>query len=190
MILQRLSQNWWVFVLRGVLAILFGLLAFVMPGVALASLILLYGVYAAGDGLVALMAALSGRRAGEPFPWALLFIGLAGLAAGILTFMYPGVTALVLLYFIAGWHVIRGTSEILVAIQLRKEIQGEGWLIAGGALSVLFGLFLLARPAAGAVAVLWTIALFAMLFGAITIALGFKLKGLAAVTPAHRGLRA
>ena len=178
MILERLAANWWVFLLRGVLAILFGIGAMVMPGLTVAVLVLLYGAYAFADGLVAAVAAFTKRKAGEAFPWSVLIIGLAGIAAGVVTFLYPGLTALLLLYFIAAWHVVRGISEIVVAIRPRKEIQGEGWLIAGGALSVLFGLFLYARPGAGAVALIWTIGAFAILFGIILIVLGFKLKGL------------
>jgi uncharacterized membrane protein HdeD (DUF308 family) len=178
--LRRLAKNWWVFVFRGVLGILFGLGTFVVPGITLATLILLYGAYAASDGIVAMVAAFTQRRPGEAFPWSVLLIGVVGIVAGVMTFMYPGLTALVLLYFIAAWLIIRGISEIVVAIQLRKEIQGEGWLIAGGVLSVLFGMFLYASPGAGALAVLWTIGTFAILLGIIAIVLGFKLRRLAA----------
>jgi len=92
--------------------------------------------------------------------------------------MYPGLTALILLYFIAAWHIVRGVFEIVVAIRLRKEIEGEGWLIVAGVLSVLFGLFLYARPGAGALALLWLIGTFALVLGVILIALGFRLKSL------------
>ncbi len=177
MMLQLLAKNWWVFVLRGALAILFGLCTLALPGITLATLILLYGAYALVDGIMAAIAAFTKRRPGDGFPWTVLLIGLVGIVAGVLTFMYPGLTALVLLYFIAAWYIVRGVSEIAVAIRLRKEIQGEGWLIAAGALSVLFGLFLFARPGAGAVALLTVIGVFAMIFGVILIALGFKLKG-------------
>lgn len=176
MILERLAKNWWVFLLRGVLAVLFGIGALMMPGVTLAAFVLLYGAYAFADGIVAAIAAFTKRKSGEAFPWSVLIIGLAGIAAGVVTFMYPGLTALLLLYFIAAWHVVRGISEIVVAIRLRKEIQGEGWLIAEGALSVLFGLFLFIRPGAGAVALIWVIGSFAILSGVILIALGFKLR--------------
>lgn len=180
MLLELLAKNWWVFVIRGVLAILFGVATYVMPALSLAALVMVYGAYALSDGVVAAVAAFSGRRAGDGFPWSVLFIGLAGIAAGITTFMYPGLTALILLYFIAAWHVVRGFTEIAVAIRLRKEIEGEFWLILAGALSVLFGLFLYARPGAGALALLWMIAGFAIVFGVISIALGFKLKSRAA----------
>jgi uncharacterized membrane protein HdeD (DUF308 family) len=176
--LERLAKNWWVFVLRGVLAILFGVCAMLMPKITLAVLILLYGAYALADGIVAAVAAFSRRAAGEGFPWSVLLIGLAGIGVGLLTIMYPGLTALLLLYFIAAWQIVRGVTEIVVAIKLRKQIQGEGWLIAGGVLSVLVGLFLWARPGAGALALVWVIGSFAILFGIILVALGFKLRRL------------
>jgi len=176
MIRERLAENWWVFVVRGVLAILFGFSAFVMPGMTLAGLILLYAVYALGDGIVASVAALTRRTPGGAFLWPVLLIGLASIAAGIAVFMYPGLTALLLLYMIGAWCIVRGIFEIIVGFQLRNELRGEGWLIASGALSVLFGLIVCARPGAGAMAVLWMIGAFAVLFGVINIALGFKLK--------------
>jgi uncharacterized membrane protein HdeD (DUF308 family) len=176
MILGQLARSWWVFVVRGVLAILFGIACFVAPGITLAVLVLLYGAYSLADGVLASVAAFARRRPSEGFPWMVLLIGLAGIAAGVVTFMYPGLTALILLYFIAAWHIVRGLFEIVVAIQLRKEIEGEGWLIAGGVLSVLFGLLLFARPLTGALAVLWMIGFFAVLFGAILIGVGVKLK--------------
>jgi uncharacterized membrane protein HdeD (DUF308 family) len=178
MILGQLAQSWWVFAVRGALAILFGIACFVAPGITLAVLVLLYGAYSLADGVLASVAAFARRGPNQGFPWMLLLIGLAGIAAGVITFMYPGLTALILLYLIAAWHIVRGLFEIVVAIQLRKEIQGEGWLIAGGVLSVLFGLLLFARPLTGALALLWMIGVFALLFGVILIGLGFKLKAL------------
>jgi uncharacterized membrane protein HdeD (DUF308 family) len=176
--LGQLSQHWWVFVIRGVLALLFGIGTFLMPGVTLAVLIILYALYAFADGVVAVIAAF-GRRSAGGFPWSLLLIGIAGILAGVITFLYPGLTALVLLYLIAAWHIVRGVFEVIVAIRLRKEIQGEGWLIAAGILSIVFGLFLSMFPAAGALALLWMIGSFAIVFGIIVIALGFRLRGFA-----------
>jgi uncharacterized membrane protein HdeD (DUF308 family) len=142
----------------------------------LAALVMVYGAYALADGVVAAVGAFGRHRPGDAFPWSMLFIGLAGIVAGVLTFLYPGLTALVLLYLIAAWHVVRGTFEIAAAIRLRREIEGEGWLILAGVLSVLFGLFLYVRPGAGALALIWTIGAFAIAFGIITIVLGFKLR--------------
>ena len=174
--LHLLAKNWWVFVIRGILAILFGIGAFVVPGVTLAALVIMYGAYVLADGIIAAVAAFGSRRAGDGFPWSVFIVGVAGILAGLVTFIYPGLTALVLLYLIGAWHIVRGAFEIVTAIRLRQEIQGEGWLILGGIASVVFGLFLYARPGAGAVALLWLIGAFAIAFGIIEILLAFKLK--------------
>lgn len=176
MLLDLLARNWWVFVLRGVLAMLFGLGTYAMPGVSLAALVLVYGAYAVSDGVVAAVGALTGRATGERLDLSVLLIGLAGIAAGVATFAYPGLTALVLLYLIALWHIGRGLTEIFVAIRLRKEIEGELWLMLAGAGSVAFGLFLAARPDAGVLALLWLVAGFSILFGIASVALGLTLR--------------
>ena len=144
-----LAGNWWALALRGLLAVLFGITALVMPGLTLAVLVLLYGGYAFVDGTFAVVAALAGRTYGSPW-WAMLIRGLLGIAVGIMTFAWPGITELALLYIIAAWAVVTGGFEIAAAIRLRKEIQGE-WLMAlSGARSVLFGLAVMVYPGAGA----------------------------------------
>jgi uncharacterized membrane protein HdeD (DUF308 family) len=177
MIIEKLAPYWWAFVLRGIVAILFGMLTFRAPGLSLKALILMYGAYSLSDGVLASIAAFANRKPGESFPWSILLVGIAGIAAGVMTFLYPGLTALVLLYVIAAWHIARGLSEIVVAVRLRKEIEGEGWLIAAGALSVLFGVLLFVNPGTGALALLWMIGSFALILGVILIGLGIRLRG-------------
>jgi uncharacterized membrane protein HdeD (DUF308 family) len=134
---HALAKNWWLLLLRGICAILFGVLTFVWPGITLLTLVLLYGAYALADGALALAEAVMG---GAPAPrWWLALVGLFGVAAGILTFAWPGITALVLLLFIAGWAIATGVLQIVGAIRLRKEIENEWLLIASGVLSVIFG---------------------------------------------------
>ena len=175
--LMTLAQNWWAIVLRGVFAILFGLGTFFWPGITLVVLILLYGAYALADGVMAVIWALAGRRDG-PFPWGVFLAGLAAIAAGLVTILWPGVTALVLLYLIAGWAIVRGVFEVVAAIQLRRELTHE-WLLAGiGVLSILFGLALIVAPGAGALVVIWWIGAFALVAGIMMVSLGFRLKGL------------
>jgi uncharacterized membrane protein HdeD (DUF308 family) len=174
--LQTLVQNWWVIVLRGVCAILFGLAAFMWPGITLAALILLYGAYALVDGVLEVVWAFMKRRTG-PFPWGLLLSGLASIVVGVMTFMWPALTALVLLYFIAAWAIIHGVFEIIAAFHLRKELENEWLLALSGILAVLFGILLIAAPGAGALALLWWIGAFAVLIGIVMVILGFKLKG-------------
>jgi uncharacterized membrane protein HdeD (DUF308 family) len=175
--LRTLAQNWWAIVLRGVCAVLFGVGAFAWPGITLAVLVLLYGAYALVEGVLAVAWALVGRQAG-PFPWGVLLAGLAGVVVGVVTFLYPGLTGLALLYLIAAWAIIRGIFEIIAAFHLRKEIENEWLLALSGLLSLALGVVLVVAPGAGALAVLWWIGAFAIVFGVLTIMLGFRLKGL------------
>jgi uncharacterized membrane protein HdeD (DUF308 family) len=175
--LQTLARNWWAIVLRGVFAVLFGLGTFVWPGITLAVLVLLFGGYLFIDGILAVLWALAKRNEGS-FSWQVFLIGLASLAAGVMTLVWPGVTAIALLYLIAVWAIVRGIFEILAAFHLRRELRHEWLLALNGALSVLLGVVLIVAPGAGALAVLWLIGSFAIVVGIVMIALGFRLKGL------------
>jgi uncharacterized membrane protein HdeD (DUF308 family) len=175
--LETLARNWWAIVLRGVFAVLFGLGAFLWPGITLVVLVALYGAYLFADGILAVAWALMGRRAGA-FPWGVFLAGLASIIAGVLTFLMPGLTALVLLYLIAAWAIVRGIFEIIAAFHLRRELTNEWLLALNGVLSVLFGILLIAAPGAGALTVLWIIGTFAIIVGVVMIMLGFRLKGL------------
>jgi len=174
--LETLARNWWAVVLRGVCAILFGLAAFAWPGITLAVLILLYGAYALADGILAVIWSVRARQGG--FPWGVFLAGIAAIVAGILAFAWPGLTALALLYLIAAWAIVRGVFEIIAAIRLRKEIDNEWLLGLSGFASIVLGVLLLAWPGMGVLAVLWWIGAFAIVFGVVEIALGFRLKGL------------
>ena len=150
------------------------MLAFAWPGVTLVTLVVLYGAFALADGVLAVAAAITGGSAAPR--WWLAIVGLAGIAAGLLTFLWPGVTALVLLVFIAIWAIVTGVLQIVGAIQLRKEIDNEWLLIVGGVLSVLFGLAVLVRPGAGALALIFVIGAFAIAYGIILVAFAFRLR--------------
>jgi uncharacterized membrane protein HdeD (DUF308 family) len=144
-ILRALAKSWWLLLLRGIAAVIFGVLAFVWPGLTLVTLVLLYGAYALVDGVLSLIAAFTGGA--KPVPtWWLVVVGLCGVAVGVLTFVWPGVTAILLVLFIGAWALIHGIFEIIGAIQLRKEIDNEWMLILSGALSVLFGVVVLIAP--------------------------------------------
>ena len=173
-----LARNWWALALRGVAAVLFGIMAFAWPGMTLGVLVLLYGAYALVDGVLAIIAAVAGRTSGMPW-WALLLEGVLGITVGILTFAWPGITALVLLYLIAAWAVATGVFEVVAAIRLRREIRGEWLLALSGVISVLFGIALVINPVGGALAVVWLIGAYAIAFGVLLIALGFRLRGAA-----------
>jgi uncharacterized membrane protein HdeD (DUF308 family) len=178
-ILEDLSRNWGWVALRGVIAVLFGVFAFIAPASTLAVLILFWGAFAFVDGVLALVAAFKVRDQGRPF-WPLLIAGLIGIAAGGATFVWPGMTALVLIMFIGAWAFVMGIFQMLAAIRLRREIEHEWLLVFSGALSVLFGLFVLFQPATGALALIWAIGAYAIVFGVLLIGLAFKLKGVAA----------
>jgi uncharacterized membrane protein HdeD (DUF308 family) len=172
---RALAENWWAIALRGVAAIMFGLLTFVFPGLSLVALILLFGAYALVEGILTVIAAVR-RRPVEGTRWLLLLEGLVSIAAGIVTFALPGLTALVLLYVIAAWAIVTGVLEIIAAIRVRKQITGEFWLILSGALSVVFGALLMYAPGAGALALTLWIGAYAVVFGALLIALAFRLR--------------
>jgi uncharacterized membrane protein HdeD (DUF308 family) len=172
--LHALARNWWLLLLRGIAAILFGLLAFAWPGITLISLVILYGFYALIDGLFAILAAIKGGNIESR--WWLILIGILGVAAGLLTFFWPNITALVLTMFIGAWALIHGVFEIVGAIKIRKEIDNEWWLILSGALSVLFGLAILIMPGAGALALIWVIGAYAIVFGGMLVGFAFRLK--------------
>ena len=173
---EGLARNWWLVALRGLAAIIFGVLTIINPAMSLAVLILFFGAYALADGVFTVIAAVM-RRGNEPRWVSLLVSGILGILIGVVTLMMPGVTALVLLYIIASWAVIRGIVEIAVALKLRKAIQGEFWLILAGALSVAFGGLLFAFPGTGALAVVLWIGVFAIVFGIVLMALAFRLRG-------------
>jgi uncharacterized membrane protein HdeD (DUF308 family) len=175
-LLRALAQNWWLLLLRGIAAILFGILAFAWPGLTLLTLIFLWGAYTIVDGICALWATFTGGAGGMAPRWWLAIVGVAGIIAGLLAFAWPGVTAFVLLLFIASWAIVTGLMQIIGAIRLRKEIEGEWLLVLSGALWVLFGLVLFAQPGAGALALVWLIGWSAVIIGVLYIVLAFRLR--------------
>lgn len=172
--LELLTGRWWWLLVRGIVAILFGLAAFLVPGVTLGVLILLFGIFAIVDGVILIV---FGRRAGMKWYWSAL-AGLVSIAAGVVALYWPGITAVALLWVIAFWAILNGIFQMLTAIEIRKEVEGEWVLFLAGILAVLFGVVLLFRPGAGALAVLWLIGTFAILLGILMIILSFRLKGL------------
>ncbi|HEV2458713.1 MAG TPA: HdeD family acid-resistance protein [Ktedonobacterales bacterium] len=179
-----LARHWWVVALRGLAAVVFGILALVWPRGALIVLIALFGAYALVDGVLAVFLAFQGRENNRNWGW-LLIEGIAGILIGIITFRWPGVTAVVLLAFIAVWAIITGAMEIFEAIELRRTINNEWLLILGGAASVIFGLLLILFPVGGALAVVWLIGIYAIIFGGLLLGLAWRLRSMAqAVQPA------
>ncbi len=175
--LETLKRGWWLVVLRGVCAVLFGILAFVWPATAGQVLVLLFGAYALVNGAFTLGLAFR-APSGMPGKGSLIVLGVLGVAAGVVTFLYPGITALSLLTVIAFWAIFTGIFEISVAIKLRKELTNEWMLILGGSLSVLFGVLAFAMPRAGALSIVWLIGTYAVIYGVMLLTVAFRLKGL------------
>ncbi|MDB5850584.1 MAG: hypothetical protein JWP29_4336 [Rhodoferax sp.] len=176
--LTQMGRQWKWLVLRGAVAIALGLLAFVMPGQTLEILTLAWGIYALVDGLIALVTAYQIRESNRPW-WSMALVGVMGVAVGLATFVWPAVTAFTLLTFIAVWAVLAGLFQIVTALRMRKSIRGEWFLALSGILSLVFGLAMIAAPGAGALAVVWLIASFAVAFGALLVCVGIRLRGVA-----------
>jgi uncharacterized membrane protein HdeD (DUF308 family) len=171
MMVTEFVQNWWMLAMRGIAAILFGIGSILWPGITLAVLVFMFGAYALVDGIFALITGIRVRR------WEMVIVGIAGILTGVLTFVWPGVTALALLYFIAVWSLITGVFEISMAIQLRKIIDNEWTLILTALLSIVFGVTLIVFPGAGALSVLWLIGWYALIAGILTLVFSFRLRG-------------
>jgi uncharacterized membrane protein HdeD (DUF308 family) len=173
---HALARNWWLLMLRGVIGVVFGIVALFWPGATLLSLVFLWGAYALVDGVFSLWAAITGRVGEKASRWWLAAAGIAGIAAGIIAWVMPGATALALLVLVAAWAIVTGAMQVWGAIKLRKEIQGEWLLGLSGSLSILLGIVLLLQPAAGALAVVWWIGAFAIIMGFVYIGLALKLR--------------
>jgi uncharacterized membrane protein HdeD (DUF308 family) len=183
---DTLSRSWWIVALRGVVAILFGIGCFAWPGITLLVLVAFFGAYMFVDGVIALAQAVRFRHDRERWPM-LALEGVLGIAIGVLTFFWPGLTALAWLYTIAAWAIVTGILEIVFAIRLRKVIRGE-WLVAlTGVASIALGILLAMMPLAGLLAWVWVIGAYAIVFGALMIALAFRLRS-AGSTAAPTGL--
>lgn len=169
-----LARYWWAFMLRGVAAIVFGILAFLWPGLTLAVLVLLFGAYAFVDGVFLIVSAI-GEWSEVERHWLMLLEGIVGILIGIMTYFAPGLTALGLLFYIAAWSLATGVLEIAAAIRLRTELESELWLLLTGIASLIFAIFVMWFPAAGALAMVWAIATYAIVFGVLLIGLSVKL---------------
>ena len=170
-----LAKHWWSPVLRGLVAIVVGIIALALPGITLGALVILFGVYSLIDGIAAVMAAYRSSTMGERWG-VLLFEGVAGIIAGAVMFLWPAITALVLIYLIGAWALVTGVLEVIAAIRLRKHIAGEWLLALGGVASVLFGVLVLAVPLAGALAIALWVGIYSLVFGVILIGFGFRLR--------------
>jgi uncharacterized membrane protein HdeD (DUF308 family) len=180
MMIETLKRHWWVPVIRGIAAIVFGVIAFTHPVMAIATLVLFFGAWVLIDGIFRIVAAIRHRGSDPDWAWQLV-IGIIGIIVGLLTFHAPQVTALALVIYIAAWALMIGASEIAMAVKLRHEIKGEWLLILMGLASIVFAVLLLWNPVAGAAAVIWLIAWYAVVLGILAIFFGFRLRTLRAL---------
>jgi uncharacterized membrane protein HdeD (DUF308 family) len=170
-----LARNWWALALRGVAAIVFGILALFWPPGAIVALVAVFGAYALVDGILNLVGAVRAGRSGQRWG-ALVFEGVISLLVGIITLFFPGVTALALVLFVAAWSLITGVAEVVAAIKLRKMIEGEWLLALTGILSIAFGILLFISPLIGAIAIAIWIGAYSLVFGALLVGLSLRLK--------------
>lgn len=182
--IQMLARRWWMLLVRGLAAIVFGILTFISPGTSLFVLVVLYGAWAIIDGAFNLGSSIRSAREGRSWGW-LMFEGLIGIAAGVLTFLWPGISALALLFVIAGWMIVTGVAEISAAVRLRKYVRGEWALALAGVLSVVAGALLAIFPGAGALALAFWIGAYAVAFGLLMLVLALRLRSWGRA-PEHR----
>jgi uncharacterized membrane protein HdeD (DUF308 family) len=175
---ETLARNWWAVLLRGIAGVLFGLVTFFAPGISLAALVLVFGAYALADGILAIISAIRTRAENQRW-WLFILEGLVGIAAGVITLIWPGITAVALLYVIAAWALLTGGLEIAAAIRLRKVITHEWLLILAGIASVAFGVLVALFPGPGALALILWIGAYALVAGALMIGLAFRLRAFA-----------
>jgi uncharacterized membrane protein HdeD (DUF308 family) len=174
-VLGTLARNWWALLIRGIAAVIFGVLAFAWPGATIFAIVILFGAYALVDGIFAVVAALRAAQAHERW-WPLLLEGIVGIAIAAITYFEPHVTAIALYFTIAAWAFLTGILEIAAAVQLRKQITNELWLILGGVASLLFAALMIWKPLTGAIAIVYVIGAYALLFGFMMIGLSLRLR--------------
>lgn len=172
---EKILHNWWLYVLRGLVAVIFGVLALAMPKEAMQALVLVFGAFALADGIVTLIAGFGIAPYFSRW-WMLLLEGAAGVGLGLLAIFLPEITARTLVYLVGSWAIITGILEIVTAIEFRQVLTGEWMLIFGGLLSIVFGGLLFVFPAAGEVSIVWMLGVYAILNGISELIFGFRLQ--------------
>jgi uncharacterized membrane protein HdeD (DUF308 family) len=169
-----LARNWWAIGIRGAVAILFGLIALFLPGATMLSLVIVFAAYAFVDGVFGIISAV--RAAREHERWGFLVLeGLVNIAAAAVAVLWPGITVVAFVFLIAFWAILTGILELVAAFRL-EFIDGRGWLIFGGIVSVLYGALLIVAPLAGAVVLTWWLGAYALVFGVCLVVLAFRLR--------------
>ena len=174
--LDLLARNWWIFAVRGIAAIIFGILAVIWPDITVLVLVALFAAYALVDGASLLMSLIRGDRVARRNAWSVALMGIVGIIAGIAAFILPGITALALLYLVAFWAIVIGAFQVVAAIRLRKEIEGELWMAIGGAILIAFGAYLVVFPGSGLLSLVWIVAISSIVFGVSSLVLAWRLR--------------
>lgn len=183
----EIARWWWTYIIRGLVAVAFGVLAFLAPPWGIAVLVALFGAWALVDGVTGLVGGIRSRGRDRSW-WLSILEGIVGIVAGVFAFLFPAQAAVALIFIIAAWAIITGVFEIVAAVRLREQIQGEFWLGLAGVASILYGVVIYLFPAAGALSIVWLIGSFAIAFGAFLLILGWRLRGineLARIDAAH-----
>lgn len=173
--LKLLFKNWWMLLLKGVLLILFGILAILNPGITLTVFVVWFAIFMMFDGVISLIGVFSNWNTEED-KWILVAEGVLSLLLGFLVYRKPETFVSFIAFLISFWAIFSGIYRVAMAIQLRKEIEGEGWLILSGILSILFGVIVFAQPGIGIATLMMIIAIFAILVGILLIVLSLKLR--------------
>jgi uncharacterized membrane protein HdeD (DUF308 family) len=177
-VLGLVARDWWVFAIRGIAALVFGILAFIWPKTTLTVLVFLFGAYVLVDGVALLVALLRGDAVARRNAWAVAIIGVLGIVVGVVTFAWPGLTALTLLYLVAFWAIATGAFQVIAAIALRRELDNEFWMALGGVASIVFGALLVVSPGAGLISLVWLVGIWSVVFGISSLGLAYRLHGI------------
>ena len=181
--LGLVTRDWWVFAIRGIAALVFGVLAFIWPERTLTVLIYLFGAYVLVDGVALLVALIRGDAVARRHTWAVAIMGVLGIVVGVVTFVSPGLTALSLLYLVAFWAVVMGTFQVIAAFALRRELDNEFWMALGGVASIVFGVLLVVSPGDGLISLVWLVGLWSVVFGVSSLSLAYRLHEIDAALP-------
>ena len=182
--ITSISEHWWILLLRGIIAVLFGLAIFAMPRLTLVLFILLFGAFALADGILLVVNSLMNKQTSGNW-WLRLLQGIVAIIAGIAVFVWPGISALILLYVIAFNAIFGGTFQAISAFLFRRAIHGEVLLIAGGIISIIFGALLILYPLSGALALVKVIGIFETFYGILLMVMAFDLLGMGRSAPAR-----
>lgn len=176
--LRKITRDWWLYALLGIASIVFGILAFVWPGITLQVLVILFGAFVIVDGIALLVSLARGDVLARSHPWTVGAMGVLGIGIGTLTFIWPNITALALLYIVAVWAIVTGILQVVFSFRVRVLVPGEFWMTLGGIFAIAFGVLLVVFPGTGLVSLVWLVGIWAIAGGITNLGLAYRLHGL------------